>query len=134
MPRIHVTKEFSFESAHRLPNYEGDCANWHGHSYKLQVTVSRYINAVRLTKNASSVTASETMVIDFKDLKSVVEEHVIKTHDHGDLNSIYHNPTAEVMVFHIYNVLDRVLPADLILESVRLWETATSFAEYRGEA
>ena len=36
---IEVTKIFRFESAHNLPNYEGDCANLHGHSYKLEVTV-----------------------------------------------------------------------------------------------
>ena len=38
-PLIRVTKEFCFEMAHLLTEYDGLCRNIHGHSYKLAVTV-----------------------------------------------------------------------------------------------
>jgi 6-pyruvoyltetrahydropterin/6-carboxytetrahydropterin synthase len=39
MAKIRLTKEFNFEMAHALWNYDGLCKNIHGHSYKLLVTV-----------------------------------------------------------------------------------------------
>lgn len=127
MPKVYVTKEFEFEAAHHLINYDGPCANIHGHSYKLQVTVSGDINIFE-TKYAT-----DCMVMDFKDLKNIVKTAIIDTHDHGDLNKIYSNPTAEIMVVGMFHNLKEWLPKDVHLESVKLWETSTSFAEYRGE-
>ena len=126
MPRVYVTKEFEFEAAHHLINYEGDCAKVHGHSYKLQVTAS---GEVYIT---GQLNATDHMVIDFKELKKIVEDKIIRTHDHADLNELYVNPTAEVMVVKMFEVIHKALPRDVHLESVKLWETSTSFAEYRG--
>lgn len=36
---MKVTKEITFDVAHILSYYEGKCANLHGHTYKLQVTL-----------------------------------------------------------------------------------------------
>ena len=36
---MKVTKEITFDVAHMLSYYEGRCANLHGHTYKLQVTL-----------------------------------------------------------------------------------------------
>lgn len=127
LKKVYVTKEFSFEAAHHLVNYDGDCANLHGHSYKLQVTVSGSIDPKDQTY------ASDCMVIDFKGLKSIVDAFIIGTHDHKDLNTIYDNPTAEIMVISMFDTINSILPRDIKLESVKLWETATSYAEYRGE-
>ena len=127
MPKVYCTKEFEFEAAHHLVNYEGDCARVHGHSYKLQVTVSGRIDL------ATTQYASDCMVIDFKKLKKIVEDTIIRTHDHADLNELYPNPTAEVMVVGMFFKIYKKLPLDVHLESVKLWETSTSFAEYRGE-
>ncbi|MDE7148907.1 MAG: 6-carboxytetrahydropterin synthase, partial [Bacteroidales bacterium] len=38
--RLSVTKIFRFEMAHALPDYDGPCAHLHGHSYRLEVTLS----------------------------------------------------------------------------------------------
>lgn len=126
MPKVYCTKEFEFEAAHHLLNYDGACARVHGHSYKLQVTVSGEVYTSGLLQ------ATDHMVIDFKELKKIVEDKIIRSHDHADLNELYENPTAEVMVFKMYGVLQEALPRDVRLESVKLWETSTSFAEYRG--
>lgn len=127
MPKVYCTKEFEFEAAHHLINYDGACAKVHGHSYKLQVTVSGevYVKGIMLQ-------ATDHMVIDFKELKKIVDEKIIRTHDHADLNDLYDNPTAEAMVVSMYLDIQDALPRDVRIESVKLWETSTSFAEYRG--
>lgn len=126
MPKVYCTKEFEFEAAHHLLNYDGACARVHGHSYKLQVTVSGEVCISGLLQ------ATDHMVLDFKDLKKIVEDKIIRTHDHADLNDLYENPTAEVMVVKMYGVIYEALPKDVCIHSVKLWETSTSFAEYRG--
>ena len=128
MFKVYVTKEFEFEAAHHLINYDGPCAKVHGHSYKLQVTVSGDVSNTSIF-----APATDHMVLDFKDLKKIVDGNIISTHDHADLNDIYDNPTAEVMVIRMFNTIKSHLPKDVKLESVKLWETSTSFAEYRGE-
>ena len=129
LKRVYATREFSFESAHYLPKYNGSCAEMHGHSYKLQVTVSGKV----ITEETINSTIDDFMVLDFKEIDRIVKEHIISTHDHKTLNCIYSFPTAEVMAVEIFNKLQYNFPADVKLENVRLWETANSFVEYRGE-
>lgn len=53
-----VSKEFTFEAAHRLlENYTGKCTNNHGHSWIIKVQVE------------SNTLDSKGMVIDFQELK-----------------------------------------------------------------
>ena len=76
MAKIRVTKEFNFEIAHALWNYDGPCANIHGHSYKMFVTViGEPIENGNDPKNG--------MVIDFGDLKTIVNEQVVHPMDHA---------------------------------------------------
>lgn len=128
--KVYVTKEFEFESAHNLINYKGACENLHGHTYKLQVTVSGTIcNEDESPENLSS----DFMVMDFKELKRIVGG-LVDNLDHSYLNNFFKNPTAELMAVSIFNHLSqRELPKDVKVESVKLWETSTSFAEYKGE-
>ena len=73
---IRVTREFTFEMAHVLWNYDGPCRNVHGHSYRLFVTISGIpINDIRNPKNG--------MVIDFADLKNIVQKEIISVFDHA---------------------------------------------------
>ena len=126
MSRVYVTKRFTFEAAHFLSKYKGLCANVHGHSYKLEVTVSGQIN-----KDSNS--QSYGMVIDFKELKDIVQNHVIRAVDHKHLNSYFDYPTAEFLAVAFYDVIASSLPEGVKLECVRLWETEDSYAEYKGE-
>lgn len=118
---VSVTKHFSFEACHYLPHYVGACHNLHGHSYKLSVTV---------TGNIQTEGAKKGMIIDFKDLKKIVNEQVVDKYDHAYLNEIFENPTAEVMVEHIGENLKELLHPHFTLLSVKLWETEDSYAEY----
>src|SRR5512136_252990 len=73
---IRVTKEFSFEMAHVLWNYDGPCRNVHGHSYRLFVTITGIpVNDQKNPKNG--------MIIDFTDLKAIVRKEVISLFDHA---------------------------------------------------
>lgn len=117
---LSVTKGFHFEASHSLPDYDGACQRLHGHSYKMQVTVS------------GCVDNNTGMIVDFNILKSVVNKEVVDKYDHQHLNDFFPNPTAENMVWHIFKQLDRVFnKMGLTLDSVKLWETASSFAECR---
>ena len=69
--------------------------------------------------------------MDFTDLKALVNEKVIDRFDHNYLNRTFSNPTAEIMAESIFMVLKSCLPENVFLVSVRLWETRTSYAEYR---
>lgn len=141
---MKVTREFSFETAHMLSNYDGPCKNLHGHSYKLQVTLKGG------PKNSAGEGDSE-MVMDFTDLKAIVEERVISKVDHAVLfSSKEHRREAEEMLLQwaqIYNMRHVVLNGRSTCETiaawirsqlvpalggdiyVRVWETAKSFAE-----
>jgi len=124
---ITVVKEFKFEAAHHLPGYDGLCANLHGHSYRLLAGVSGEINP------------NTGMVLDFKTLKKVVQP-IIDLLDHSYLNKVDKDnfpcemPTAENMVIWIVEtLLNSVLEDELNvdLELIRLYETDTSYAEWR---
>lgn len=122
---LTVTKIFHFEAAHSLPDYKGACHNLHGHSYKLEVRVSGDIQAEGEKRG---------MIIDFKDIKSIVNDKIVSKLDHAYLNDTYPNPTAEVMIRDIgvklYLEFNKM---GIELQSVRLWETADSCAEYTPE-
>jgi 6-pyruvoyltetrahydropterin/6-carboxytetrahydropterin synthase len=143
MTKIRVTKFYDFEMAHALWNYDGLCKNIHGHSYKLFVTV---LGEPSLDKNDKK----NGMVIDFGDLKKIVKTEIIDRFDHSmvinknaphekllELNEMYERhhvvdfqPTCENLVLHFVNIINPLLPEGIILKNVKLYETASSSAEW----
>lgn len=120
--RVLVSKEFTFDSAHHLHNYEGKCKNMHGHTYRLQVIMSGRVDHRGIS-------------IDFGDIKRITKEAVIDRLDHKYLNEVLPpmNTTAENMVVWMYEEIKKQLQNEglypaIELEEVRLWETPTSFA------
>ena len=89
------------------------------------------------------------MIVDFADLKEMVDESIIEHLDHKLLNSVgsfvgdseplksFPNrmPTAEMMVSWIattlYNLFLQIWEGKIQLHLVRLYETPTSYAEWR---
>jgi 6-pyruvoyltetrahydropterin/6-carboxytetrahydropterin synthase len=141
-----TTKEMTFEAAHRLEEHDADCRYVHGHSYRLQVEVTRM-----------SGTLQDGMVVDFSDLKKAMKS-VVDQYDHSlilDVNDPLHDvlqalnfqsrlretvfkiksvpfrPTAENMAYNFAKLIDEMLPEGTVIVSVKLWETANSFAEWR---
>ena len=125
---VEVTKEFTFDSSHQLYNYTGKCARLHGHTYKLQVTLEGVVD-------------SRGILLDFKHLKLIVNTEIVEKLDHYNLNDKFSfNTTAENMVVCIYNRLDSFIQVFaneekryIKLKEVKLWETPTSFACYKGK-
>ncbi|HVJ50088.1 6-carboxytetrahydropterin synthase QueD [Desulfitobacterium sp.] len=122
---IKVTKSFTFDAAHFLPNHKGKCAKMHGHTYKLEVTV------VREDGKLMDSGSDEGMVIDFSDLKAIVKAEVIDKVDHNVLNEVFSfRTTAENMAAHIFDVLtDKLRPLGVKVAKIKLWETPDSCAE-----
>ena len=73
--KVRVSKEFSLEMAHALYGHDGPCKNIHGHSYQLTVCLI----GEPLQQNDSK----SGMVMDFADLKKVVNEKIIREFDHS---------------------------------------------------
>src|SRR5512133_3941205 len=73
---IRVTKEFHFERAHVLWNYDGPCRNVHGHSYRLFVTIIG-------TPVEDPSNPKDGMVMDFTVLKSIVKKDILAVFDHS---------------------------------------------------
>ncbi len=115
--RTRVTRSFTFEAAHRLPWHPGRCRDLHGHSYRLEVTVEGRV-------------AESGMVLDFDDLKAVVQREVVARYDHTFLNDLLENPTAELVASDAWKRLEA---AGLRLARLRLWETPTSSVEIVAE-
>jgi len=107
-----VTKIFRFEASHKLEGYNGKCANLHGHSYKLHVSVSGDVK--------------DGFVMDFHELKKIVQEEVISQLDHTYLNDIIEFPTAENMLKWIWDKLEGKVNISKLL----MYETEDSYVEY----
>jgi len=122
MMKFIVTKEFTFDSAHFLQDYNGKCENLHGHTYKLQVSVE-------------GARDESGLVIDFVELKKIVNEKIIDKLDHTNLNDVLDvNPSAENIVEWIWNTLSHDFSTKRYhLYAVKLWETPTSFAEFKNQ-
>lgn len=140
MTKIRVTKEFTFEMSHALEGYDGQCRHIHGHSYKLFVTAIG-------TPNTDKTSPKLGMVMDFGDMKKVVNELIIRRFDHalllrqtadnaelfgriqeyfGKVELTDYQPTCENMIVLFAEILGSHLP----LHHLRLHETATSYAEW----
>jgi 6-pyruvoyltetrahydropterin/6-carboxytetrahydropterin synthase len=143
-----ITKEFTFDMAHRLPNHAGKCWNIHGHTYKMQVTIKGEVGA-------SEGSHLEGMVLDFSEVKHHVKKFIDNHLDHYYLSdsrdtlvtdflvknkfavtAVNFVPTAENMAEWIFNKLDSEFKTYFGVElySIKIWETPTSFAEFRASA
>lgn len=129
-----IFRKEHFNAAHRLyvPDWSdeknmeqfGKCSNphYHGHNYEL---------VVKVTGRPDPLTG---YVINLSVLSTIIQKHVLAKFDHKNLNldtkefaSL--NPTAENIVYVIYEILRKELDTSLEL-SVRLYETERNFVEY----
>jgi 6-pyruvoyltetrahydropterin/6-carboxytetrahydropterin synthase len=133
-----VTKSVRFDAAHVLTNHNGLCKNLHGHTYRVEISVSQYGGD------------GSDMVIDFKDLKRIATEVICERFDHAFIYNtasegereiaavvekhsmrtvaLPFRSTAENLARYFYGELEERIRG---LSAVRVWETADSCAEYR---
>lgn len=147
MAKIRLTKQFDFEMAHALENYDGACRHIHGHSYRLFVTVIG-------TPAEDLDNPKLGMVLDFSVLKRIVIPLIVDRYDHalilpeseaksglydtlksayGKVEVVNYQPTCENMISRFADVIKKELPEGIDLHHIKLHETATSYAEWFAE-
>lgn len=133
-----ITKTLTFDSAHMLSNYEGKCANLHGHTYRVIVSIE------------AEPEISSHMVMDYNEVKKVfdavdhaiifsgagirdtAEEDLLKWAFLHDMRR-YVLPdnckcTAEDMAQHFAEVIRHLFVADRCVVTVDLSETISANA------
>lgn len=141
--KVRVTKRFSFEMAHALLNYNGPCKNIHGHSYVLEVTLLG--SPLELKRHPE-----DGLVIDFKDIKAIVDKEIIEHLDHALVINKYspekvskhlfrqfekvialpYQPTCENLIIDFKNRLQNLFNKDYKLIALKLKETKNSWTEW----
>lgn len=106
---LQVCVRAHFDAAHFIRDYDGDCANLHGHRWDVEVCIEgEQLNHLG-------------MLIDFKEVKQTIRK-TLKLLDHRLLNDLPAfgpqgvNPTAENIVHFLFFEFKR----DLVLEEKRL--------------
>jgi 6-pyruvoyltetrahydropterin/6-carboxytetrahydropterin synthase len=130
-----VTREITFCYGHRLLEYDGKCRHLHGHNGRAEITL------------AGDALDRRGMVVDFGDVKRVVgrwideqlDHRMLLRHDDPVLPTLRAqgeplfvmdvNPTAENIAKLIF---DYAAAQGLPVVEVKLWETESSYACYRG--
>ncbi len=134
-----ISREFSFPMGHRLSKHKGRCQFFHGHNFKVIVGLM----SEELNKN--------DMVMDFGNLKLIVEGFIDKKFDHTlalnqsddditekmqemipGLRVVHYeqDPTAEVLAHHIYDFVYEATPIGIMVEYVTVYENDKSTATY----
>ena len=121
-PMVTVFKDFTFAAAHAIRGHTRGCQNLHGHNYRVRVHVA----AGRLDALG--------MVIDFADLKGILEQ-VVGRFDHAVINEHppfdrERNPTAEELARYVHEEVAARLPEGRSVRRVEVWETETSCAVF----
>lgn len=138
---LTVSKTVTFDAAHLLTGHGGQCRNLHGHTYRVTVELG---NVPPLEGQP------EDMVMDFKELKTVLNEEIVGPCDHAFLcdtqsevecdiaatlrrhglrvYDLPHRSTSECLAAHFFQKLrNRGLP----VTAVSVSETPASVATYR---
>ena len=147
---MKIGKVIQWDMGHRVLNHRSVCKGLHGHRYRAEICVEGDLVE---KKDASE----EGMVIDFADIKNTAQKFIQEELDHAFMvwdkdielleffkNSKGHKPvivpftpTAENVAAYIFNQLkDKftdVFKTGLHLQSVKLWETPSSYALYELE-
>ncbi len=120
-PVVHISKRFSFDSAHRLTEVPvgHPCGRMHGHTYTLEVEIK------------GKPDPATGWLMDFKDLKNLVQP-LVDSLDHCCLNDVEDIDfgTAEEIAVWFW---DRIKPDIPMLSRVTIFETPTSRCDYYGK-
>ena len=120
--RVELTREYSFEAAHRLPMVPAThkCARMHGHSFRVEVVI------------AGEIDSTMGWLVDFAAITAVVEPLLKDQLDHRTLNDIpgLENPTSEILSVWLWQRLREQLPG---LVAITVAETCTARCTYRGD-
>lgn len=113
----------TFDAAHRLIGYPGNCANTHGHTWKVEVIIT------------GQQLDSLGILVDFRDIRRQLAE-ILEQFDHNMINEIAPfdetNPTAENLACYIYRQINKQL-AGCRVKQVKVWESEFCWASFDEE-
>ncbi len=121
-PRYTLKVITDFAAAHSLRHYPGDCANLHGHNWKVEVeVVATALNDIGIG-------------MDFKQIRNTAKGVCDKL-DHKNLNDLDAfsdiNPTAENIAAYLFQELKQHLNTDTThVSAVTIWETERACVTY----
>jgi 6-pyruvoyltetrahydropterin/6-carboxytetrahydropterin synthase len=123
--RVGVVKEFTFDAAHHIYQYDGKCVRLHGHTYRLVIRVSGLPNPIG-------------MVLDFAEIKRIFKDRIESHMDHHYLNEVLPpmNTTAENLIVWMWEQLEQGLKEcnpSIRIEELTLHETPTSYVYLKRE-
>lgn len=140
---LTVSKTCSFDAAHMLDGHAGQCKNLHGHTYRVTFEVGA---------DPKTPGAPDDMVIDFKELKSIIAAQIIEPFDHSFMYcetgrvetelaevlernglrtvALPFRTTSENLARHFYGLLRPFVPVVSVIVS----ETTESAAKYESPA
>ena len=141
---LTISREFGFDTAHRVLHHEGKCASLHGHRYTAIVEVSAHqLDALG-------------RIIDFSEMKTIVNTWLDVNWDHSTIlhcddpllktvmpskrSEVFgprgvfiadFNPTVENIVVYLFHELEELF-AEVKIEliSIKLYETPNCSAYY----
>ena len=147
---MKIGKVIQWDMGHRVLNHRSICKGLHGHRYKAEICVEGEL----IEQSGAS---EEGMVIDFADIKRTAQKLIQEELDHAFMvwdqdkelleffkHSKGHKPvivsftpTAENVAVYIFHILkdkfSDVYKTGLHLQSIKLWETPSSYALYRSK-
>lgn len=133
---ITATRIIEWDAGHRLLRHESKCAHVHGHRYRAEVTVeAKELDVVG-------------RVVDFGVIKELVGGWVDQNWDHAfvvgneDVEmkrflvenhqkhyTLFTEPTAENMALVLLDLATLLLPQELTVTRVRIWETPNCYVD-----
>ena len=144
---MKIGKVIQWDMGHRVLNHRSICKGLHGHRYKAEICLDG-----ELIQEPG--VSEEGMVIDFADIKKTAQKFIHEELDHAFMvwdkdeelleffkHSMGHKPvivpftpTAENVAVYIFHILkdkfSDVYKTGLHLQSIKLWETPSSYALY----
>jgi 6-pyruvoyltetrahydropterin/6-carboxytetrahydropterin synthase len=149
LAQVEITRRIEFDAGHRIPDHASKCRNIHGHRYVLEATVRGDVQSQRGRSD-------DGMVVDFGDLKTMMNVEIGDKWDHAFLVSMSDGeaikasacmgdahktvyldcvPTVENLARIAFHAIDErirttdVGPPNFQLHHVRLYETPNCWAD-----
>ena len=150
---FYAAKVFSFDAGHRLLSHPELCRHLHGHTYRLEVVVGvEKLDPYGMVCDFKALSHLVKEVLARYDHAMILAEGdplVGTLRETGErLVLLSEEPTADVLARHLFRELARAMAEavrdpgvlapyrprpNVQLVAVRLWETPTTWAEFRRE-
>ncbi|MDH3216172.1 MAG: 6-carboxytetrahydropterin synthase [Candidatus Krumholzibacteria bacterium] len=132
---VYLTFVCAFNAIHRLWNTElsaednietyGECANGHGHLFRIEITVAR------------DITGENPVVVERRAIRDIVDSVLAPKLRHGNMDTAFSIDnfvsTGENVTRAIWQLIKCELPKDVALVAVKVIETPKNSFVYCGE-